>query len=86
MLGLVCFMCPGLFVVLFTNAHSCTAGLFNTLSGIGGGGQIDETTGANANVALYSTFSVGCHRYRKDYISAHFASSGNGFFCRVRCL
>jgi MFS family permease len=43
MLGLVCFMCPG---------------LFNALSGIGGGGQIDETTGANANVALYSTFSV----------------------------
>ncbi|KAJ7499239.1 MFS general substrate transporter [Mycena latifolia] len=43
MLGLVCFMCPG---------------LFNALSGIGGGGQLDETTGANANVALYSTFSV----------------------------
>jgi MFS family permease len=43
MVGLVCFMCPG---------------LFNSLSGIGGGGQVDETTGANANVALYSTFSV----------------------------
>ncbi|KAJ7507441.1 MFS general substrate transporter [Mycena galericulata] len=43
MLGLVCFMCPG---------------LYNSLSGIGGGGQIDETTGANANVALYSTFCV----------------------------
>ncbi|KAJ7228968.1 MFS general substrate transporter [Mycena pura] len=58
LLGFVCFMCPG---------------LFNALSGIGGGGQLDETTGnipcsastatqsipgANANVALYSTFSV----------------------------
>ncbi|KAJ7667689.1 MFS general substrate transporter [Mycena polygramma] len=43
MVGFVCFMCPG---------------LFNALSGIGGGGQIDETTGANANVALYSTFAV----------------------------
>ncbi|KAJ6516215.1 MFS general substrate transporter [Mycena sanguinolenta] len=43
MVGLICFMCPG---------------LFNALSGIGGGGQLDETTGANANVALYSTFSV----------------------------
>ncbi|KAJ7162543.1 MFS general substrate transporter [Mycena crocata] len=43
MLGLVCFMCPG---------------LFNALSGIGGGGQIDQTTGANGNVALYSTFAV----------------------------
>ncbi|KAJ7233132.1 MFS general substrate transporter [Mycena haematopus] len=43
MLGVVCFMCPG---------------LFNALSGIGGGGQLDQTTAANANVALYSTFSV----------------------------
>ncbi|KAJ7095079.1 MFS general substrate transporter [Mycena belliarum] len=43
MLGLVCFMCPG---------------LFNALSGIGGGGQLDVTTAANGNVALYSTFTV----------------------------
>jgi hypothetical protein len=33
-------------------------GLFNALSGIGGGGQQDESTAANGNVALYSTFSV----------------------------
>ncbi|KAJ6460310.1 MFS general substrate transporter [Mycena sanguinolenta] len=43
MLGLICFMCPG---------------LFNALSGIGGGGQEDESTAANANVALNSTFAV----------------------------
>ncbi|KAJ7367977.1 MFS general substrate transporter [Mycena albidolilacea] len=43
MLGLVCFMCPG---------------LFNALSGIGGGGQLDQSTAANANVALYSTFAI----------------------------
>ncbi|KAJ7047683.1 MFS general substrate transporter [Mycena alexandri] len=43
MVGLVCFMCPG---------------LFNSLSGIGGGGQENEVTGANTNVALYSTFAV----------------------------
>ncbi|KAK7061445.1 hypothetical protein R3P38DRAFT_657503 [Favolaschia claudopus] len=43
LLGLVCFMCPG---------------LFNALSGIGGGGQLDQTTAANANVALYSAFAV----------------------------
>ncbi|KAJ7108668.1 major facilitator superfamily domain-containing protein [Mycena epipterygia] len=43
MLGLICFMCPG---------------LYNALGGIGGGGQIDETTAANANTAVYSTFSV----------------------------
>lgn len=43
MLGLVAFMCPG---------------LFNALSGIGGGGQLDETTSSNANSALYSTFAV----------------------------
>jgi hypothetical protein len=42
MLGFVCFMCPG---------------LFNSLNGLGGGGQLHETTSANANSALYSTFA-----------------------------
>jgi MFS family permease len=43
MLGLVCFMCPG---------------LFNAVNGLGGGGQINESTGANSNAALYATFGV----------------------------
>jgi MFS family permease len=43
MLGLVCFMCPG---------------LFNSLNGLGGGGQVDAQTGANANSALYATFAA----------------------------
>ena len=43
MLGFVCFMCPG---------------LFNALNGLGGGGQVDATTSANANSALYATFAV----------------------------
>lgn len=42
MLGFVCFMCPG---------------LFNSLNGLGGGGQLNEKTSANANSALYSTFA-----------------------------
>ncbi|KZT22210.1 MFS general substrate transporter [Neolentinus lepideus HHB14362 ss-1] len=42
MLGFVCFMCPG---------------MFNALNGLGGGGQIDPTTSANANSALYATFA-----------------------------
>jgi hypothetical protein len=42
MLGFVCFMCPG---------------SFNALNGLGGGGQRDATTGANANAALYATFA-----------------------------
>lgn len=42
MLGFVCFMCPG---------------LFNSLQGLGGGGQLKESTSANANSALYSTFA-----------------------------
>ena len=41
-LATVCFMCPG---------------LYNALSGIGGGGQVDETTQANASSALYATFA-----------------------------
>ncbi|KAJ3501926.1 hypothetical protein NLJ89_g9121 [Agrocybe chaxingu] len=43
MLGLVCFMCPG---------------LFNALNGLGGGGQVDTATSANSNAALYATFAV----------------------------
>ncbi|GBE78584.1 UNC93-like protein [Sparassis crispa] len=42
MLGFVCFMGPG---------------LFNALNGLGGGGMVNTTTSANANVALYSTFA-----------------------------
>lgn len=43
LVAFVCFMCPG---------------MFNALNGLGGGGQFDATTADNANVALYSTFSV----------------------------
>lgn len=43
LVAIVCFLCPG---------------MFNALAGLGGGGQIDATTANNANVALYSTFSV----------------------------
>ncbi|KIY48649.1 MFS general substrate transporter [Fistulina hepatica ATCC 64428] len=42
MLGIVCFMCPG---------------LFNALNGLGAGGQESATTNDNANTALYSTFA-----------------------------
>ncbi|KAJ1911264.1 hypothetical protein H4219_005993 [Mycoemilia scoparia] len=43
LVGLVCFCCPG---------------MFNALSGIGGGGQIDHSIVDNANTALYVTFIV----------------------------
>ncbi|KAA1470945.1 MFS general substrate transporter [Dentipellis sp. KUC8613] len=43
MLGFVCFMCPG---------------AFNSLNGLGAGGQLDNSTSANANSALYATFAV----------------------------
>jgi hypothetical protein len=39
----VCFLCPG---------------MFNALSGMGGGGQVDATANDEANTALYSTFAV----------------------------
>lgn len=42
MLGLVCFMGPG---------------LFNALNGLGGGGQVDSTVSANSNAILYGTFA-----------------------------
>nr|XP_043610292.1 UNC93-like protein 1 [Erigeron canadensis] len=43
LIGLVCFCCPG---------------MFNALSGMGGGGQLDHTAGNNANTALYTTFAI----------------------------
>lgn len=43
LVSFVCFMCPG---------------MFNAVNGLGGGGQFDARTADNANVALYSTFSV----------------------------
>lgn len=41
--SLVCFLCPG---------------MFNALSGMGGGGQVNATAQNKANTALYSTFAV----------------------------
>lgn len=42
LLGFVCFMCPG---------------MFNALSGLGGGGQVNTATQANATSAVYATFA-----------------------------
>jgi hypothetical protein len=63
LLGFVCFMCPG---------------LFNALQGLGGGGQIDTETSANANSTLYATFAVaaffaGCAIHATDFPSHHCA-------------
>ncbi|KAG6826222.1 hypothetical protein H0H92_000662 [Tricholoma furcatifolium] len=38
-------------------AHRRHTGLFNSLNGLGAGGQVDSTTSANANAALYATFA-----------------------------
>uniref|UniRef100_A0A0C9SAY9 TSA: Wollemia nobilis Ref_Wollemi_Transcript_1455_1963 transcribed RNA sequence n=1 Tax=Wollemia nobilis TaxID=56998 RepID=A0A0C9SAY9_9CONI len=43
LIGLVCF---------------CLPGMFNALSGMGGGGQVNPTAVNNANTALYTTFAV----------------------------
>ncbi|XP_023552492.1 UNC93-like protein 1 [Cucurbita pepo subsp. pepo] len=43
LIGLVCFCCPG---------------MFNALSGMGGGGQVDTTVADNASTALYTTFAI----------------------------
>lgn len=43
MVAMVCFLCPG---------------MFNALSGLGAGGQVDATAQTDANTALYSTFAV----------------------------
>uniref|UniRef100_A0A1D1ZH07 UNC93-like protein 2 n=1 Tax=Anthurium amnicola TaxID=1678845 RepID=A0A1D1ZH07_9ARAE len=43
LIGFVCFCCPG---------------MFNALSGMGGGGQVDHDAADDANTALYTTFAV----------------------------
>ena len=43
LVSIVCFLCPG---------------MFNALSGIGGGGQVDATVANNASTALYSCFAI----------------------------
>ncbi|KAI0884912.1 MFS general substrate transporter [Annulohypoxylon maeteangense] len=43
MVALVCFLCPG---------------MYNALSGLGGGGQVDGTVQDHASTALYSVFAV----------------------------
>ncbi|ORX93087.1 MFS general substrate transporter [Basidiobolus meristosporus CBS 931.73] len=46
LVGLVCFCCPG---------------MFNVINGMGAGGQMDDNTAKNGNVALYACFAVfGC--------------------------
>ncbi|KAK4743444.1 hypothetical protein SAY87_001445 [Trapa incisa] len=43
LIGFVCFCCPG---------------MFNALTGMGGGGQVNHKAANNANTALYTTFAV----------------------------
>lgn len=43
LVAMVCFLCPG---------------MFNAITGLGGGGQVDPTVNDHANTALYSTFAV----------------------------
>jgi MFS family permease len=43
MVSIVCFLCPG---------------MFNALTGLGGGGQVDTTVQADAATATYATFAV----------------------------
>ncbi|KAJ0968702.1 hypothetical protein J5N97_021579 [Dioscorea zingiberensis] len=43
LIGMVCFCCPG---------------MFNALSGMGGGGQVNHEAANNANTALYTTFAI----------------------------
>ena len=42
LLGFVCFMCPG---------------MFNALTGLGGGGEVNTINQANATAALYAVFA-----------------------------
>ncbi|KAJ5623639.1 hypothetical protein N7490_012244 [Penicillium lividum] len=44
--------------VIIAIVHLLVVGMFNVLSALGGGGQVDPTTSNNANTILYSLFCV----------------------------
>lgn len=44
--------------LIITLVHSLVVGMFNVLSALGGGGQVDPTTSNNSNTILYSLFAV----------------------------
>ncbi|KPV72064.1 uncharacterized protein RHOBADRAFT_48986 [Rhodotorula graminis WP1] len=45
-------------VVLISLVCFCTPGMFNALSGVGGGGQVDPKAANDGSIALYACFSV----------------------------
>lgn len=44
--------------LIISVVHLLVVGMFNVLSALGGGGQVDPTTSNNANTILYSLFCV----------------------------
>ncbi|KAJ7476827.1 major facilitator superfamily domain-containing protein [Mycena galericulata] len=65
MLGLVCFMCPG---------------LFNSLSAIGGGGQLDETTGADVLAYVMAFFAGSVNNKLGSRLTLQIGSLGYGLY------
>lgn len=45
-------------VLIITLVHSLVVGMFNVLSALGGGGQVDPTTSNNSSTILYALFAV----------------------------
>jgi len=66
LLGVVCFMCPG---------------MFNALSGLGGGGQVNAKDQANASSALYATFAF--FGFFSGYVFFSPVFRSGGFFLTV---
>lgn len=70
LVGFVCFMCPG---------------MFNVLTDLGAGGQVDATNSTNSNAAHYAIFaffaffsgSVGAVLHRVTIYSSMFSSMHN---------
>lgn len=46
--------------LIITLVHSLVVGMFNVLSALGGGGQVDPTTSNNSSTILYALFAVFC--------------------------
>ncbi|KAL6885519.1 hypothetical protein ACP4OV_010298 [Aristida adscensionis] len=56
--GLLRYNSPLAQVSLLGLIYFCCLGMFMALSGLGGGGQLDNTASDNANTAIYACFAV----------------------------
>ncbi|RKP07601.1 UNC93-like protein [Thamnocephalis sphaerospora] len=55
---MLAYRSPMVQIIMLGFVLFCTAGMFNAVNGMGGGGQVDTSIAAKSNTALYACFAV----------------------------